>query len=231
MKDRFRQIPRFRLVAIALCLGVLTAVAQSYPPAYPRKNAKEVLQNDRVNVWEVFWPKGQPTAIHEHPFDQFSITLRGGAIRATRLGGPLGKEHVSTVGSVAFTPKGTIHMEEGLSDIPQHKIMLEVKPSPSAEGVQGILPAEGATQIFDNGRLTAWDFTWKPQQVVSRHAENLATVTVFLDGGTIHSATGKGEAKDTVRSPGDVVYSANGTEALTEEAVSGSPRAIIVELK
>jgi quercetin dioxygenase-like cupin family protein len=231
MKDGFRQIPRIRVIAIGLCLGVLTAVAQSYPPAYPRKNAKEILQNDRVNVWDVMWPKGQPTAMHEHPFDQFSITLRGGTIRATRLGGPPGKEHVSTVGSVTLTPKGTIHTEEGLSDVPQHKIILEVKPSAAADDVRGTLPAEGAVKVFENGRLAAWDFTWKPQQVVSRQAENFATVTVFLDGGTIHSVTGQGEAKNTVRSPGEVVYSVVGTEALTEQAVSGSPRAVIVELK
>jgi hypothetical protein len=231
MKDGFRQIPGIRLIAIALGLSVLTAVAQSYPPAYPRKNATEILQNDRVNVWEVLWPKDQPTPMHEHTFDQFSITLREGSKRATRPGGPLGKPHGDTVGSVAFTPKGTIHMEEGTSDIPTQKIMLEVKPFASAEDVQAVLPAEGAVKVFENGRLAAWDLTWKPQQAISYDAENFATVTVFLDGGTIHSLTGQGAAQDAVRHPGEVVYSAQGTEAHTEQAMSGSPRAVIVELK
>jgi hypothetical protein len=197
----------------------------------PRKNAKEILQNDRVNVWDVLWPKNQPTPVHEHPFDLFSITLRGGTVRATRPGRPPGKGETSTFGSVELTPKGTIHWEEGLSDIAQHKIMIEVKPSKAAGDIQGILPAAGATKVFENGSLIAWDLTWKPQQVVSRQAEGLATVTVLLDGGTIHSVTGRGNAKDTVRSPGEVVYSAHGTEAFTEKAVKGSPRAIIVELK
>jgi hypothetical protein len=230
MKDGFRRIPGIRAIAIALCLSVLTAVAQSYPPAYPRKNATEVMHNDRLNVWDVYWPKGQPTAMHEHTFDQFSITLREGAKRASRPGGPLGKSHGDTVGSVAFTPKGTIHMEEGTSDIPTHKIMLEVKPH-AAGDIQGALPAEGASKVFENGRLAAWDLTWKPQQAISYDAENFATVTVFLEGGTIHSVTAQGRAKDTVRKSGDVVYSAQGIEAHTEQAMSGSPRAVIVELK
>src|SRR5271155_3498516 len=120
MKDSFwkmPQTPRIRSMAIVLSLGVLTAMAQSYPPAYPRKDAKEILQNDRVNVWDVLWPQNQPTPVHEHPFDLFSITLRAGTVRATRPGRPPGKGETSTFGSVELTPKGTIHWEEGLSDI------------------------------------------------------------------------------------------------------------------
>jgi len=217
-------------MAVALYLIVLTAVAQSYPSPYPRKNATEVLQNDRVNVWDVVWPKGQPTAMHEHTFDQFSITLRGGTVRMTRLG-ETPDEHDSKVGSVLFTPKGMIHMEEGMSDVPQHKVMLELKPSAATDGVHGTAPGEGAIKVFENDRLIAWDFTWKPGEIASRQAENLDSVTVFLGGGTIRSIADGGKPKDTARSPGEVVYSAHSTSAHSEEAVIGSPRAIIVELK
>ena len=237
MKDSFwkmakiPKIPRIRAMAIVLCLAVLTAMAQSYPPAFPRKNAKEILQNNRVNVWDVLWPKNQPTAVHEHPFDLFSVTLRGGTVRATRPGRPPEKGEASTFGSVELTPKGTLHWEEGLSDIAQHKIMIELKPHPTADDVQGVLPAEGAAKVFENGRLVAWDLTWKPQETVSYHAEKFASVTVFLDGGTIRSVTGEGRPKDTVWRQGEVFYSADGIDEHTEQAVSGSPRAVIVELK
>ena len=230
MKDSSRQIPKICLIAIALFLIVLTAVAQSYPSPYPRNNAKEVLQNERVNVWDVTWPKGQPTAMHEHTFDQLSITLRGGTVRVTRVGGTP-SESDSKVGSVSFVRKGTIHMEEGMSDVPQHKVMLELKPSATTDGIHGTAPGEGAIKVFENDRLIAWDFTWKPGEVVSRQAENLDSVTVFLDGGTIRSIADGGKPKDTARNPGEVVYSAHSTPAHSEEAVSGSPRAIIVELK
>ncbi len=94
-----------------------------------------------------------------------------------------------------------------------------------------MLPAEGAAKVFENGRLAAWDLTWKPQETVTYHAEKFASVTVFLDGGTIRSVTGQGRPKDIVRRQGEVVYSADGIDEHTEQAVSGSPRAVIVELK
>ena len=230
-----KRTPRSLALAVALCLCGAAAMAQKYPPPYPRNNAKEILQNDRVNIWEVVWPKGQPTAMHEHPFDQLSITLRGGAVRVTRLGGTPGEGH-STVGSVAFTPKGTIHQEEGLSDIPQHKVMLELKPSSAAPaqlpiGMQRAFPREGAVKLLENDRLIAWDFTWKAGQIVPLHAEDLDSVTVFLERGTIRSVTALGEVKDTPRNPGDVVYSAHSAETHTEEALTSPVRAVIVQLK
>jgi predicted metal-dependent enzyme (double-stranded beta helix superfamily) len=85
--------------------------------------------------------------------------------------------------------------------------------------------------LLENDRLIAWDFIWKPGQIVPVHAEDLDSVTVFLAGGTIRSLTALGDVKDTVRSPGDVVYSARSAETRTEEAVTGSVRAIIVQLK
>jgi quercetin dioxygenase-like cupin family protein len=230
---RAKRIPR--MFALALCFVGAAALGQSYPPPYPRHNAKEILQNDRVNVWDVTWPKGQPTAMHEHPFDQLSITLRGGTVRVTRLGGTP-SEHDSTVGSVTLTPKGTIHMEEGLSDVPQHKVMLEVKPFSAgplqlADGVRRAFPREGSVKLLENDRLIAWDFTWKPGQIVPLHAEDLDSVTVFLESGTIRSVTAQDDVKDTVRNAGEAVYSARNTETHTEEAVTGPVRAVIIQLK
>lgn len=208
---------------------IATAQLQTYPTPYPRPNARSVLTNDRVNVWEVTWPKGQPTAMHEHPFDQLSVTLVGGTVRVTRLG----KDPVvnqSQLGSVAFTPKGTVHTEEGLSDIPQRKIMLELKPSSSSMTADGEVLQDGAVKLLENDRIIAWDFTWKPGQTVRRQ-EHFDSVTVFLESGTIRYVPGQGAHKDTARSRGEVVFRPAANEASTEEAVQGSPRAVIVELK
>ena len=208
---------------ISFCFIAIALLAQTYPRPYPREKAREVLANDRVIIWDVTWPKGQPTAMHEHPFDQLSVTLRGGSVRVSKLGGPV-TVNQSTIGFVAFTPKGTIHMEEGVSDIPQHKIMLELKPS--AAPPINARAWEGAVKLLENDRVIVWDFTWQPRQTVPRHADSLDSVTVFLDGGTIRSA-----AKDTKRNAGDVVYSPRSADTHTEEATEGSPRAVIVELK
>ena len=200
-------------------------MAQSYPPPFPREAARKLFENDRVAVWDVTWPKGQPTAMHEHPVDQLSVTLVGGTVRVTRLGGTpaVGK---SEPGSVVFTPKGTVHMEEGLSDVPQRKIMFELKSSGSAsESAVGPFPREGAVKLLENARVIAWDFTWRPGQPTIRHAEYRDSVIVFLDGGTIRSGS-----KDTIRSAGEVAYLPRDVEPHAEEAVQGSPRAVIVEL-
>jgi quercetin dioxygenase-like cupin family protein len=208
----------------ALCFTVAILLAQTYPPPYPRENANKVLANDRVIVWDVTWPKGQPTAMHEHGLDQLSVTLRGGTVRVSKLGGPV-TVNESTVGSVAFTPHGTSHMEEGLSDVPQHKIMLELKPS-TAPFSGNAVPREGAVKVLENDRVVVWDFTWKPGQKVPRPADGFDSVTVFLEGGTIRSGT-----EDAKRNAGDVFYSTRRADAHTEEAVEGTPRAVIVELK
>jgi quercetin dioxygenase-like cupin family protein len=220
--------PPWIYLFFALCFTAATARPQTYPNPYPRENARSVLSNDRVNVWRVIWPKGQPTAMHEHPFDQLSVTLSGGTVRVTRLGREPVVNH-STLGSVAFTPKGTVHMEEGLSDVPQGKIMLELKPSPPTDAVS--FPREGAVKLLANDRLIAWDFTWKPGQTVPRHQNQLDYLTVFLEGGTIKYVPEHGGATYVTNSAGDVVYTPHSQRPQIEQAVRGSPRAVIVELK
>jgi quercetin dioxygenase-like cupin family protein len=235
MRNSVPQIRWGRVLSVALCLTTAMALAQSYPPPYPRKNAKRVLSNDRVDAWDVTWPKGEATPLHEHQLDQLSVTLVGGSVRITKLGrAPV--VDVSKVGSLYFTPKGTVHTEEGVSDVPQHKIMLEIKlfvapPIRPMNGVQGAFPQEGAVQLWENDDLTAWDFTWKPGQVVPRHINDFDSVTVFLEGGTIRSVFDKGGAKEATRSFGEVVYSEHSMDVRTEQAVRGSPRAIIIQLR
>jgi quercetin dioxygenase-like cupin family protein len=223
----------FSFFALCFCAG--PSPAQTYPPPFPREAARKLFENDRVAVWDVSWPKGQPTAMHQHPVDQISVTLVGGTVRVTRLGGtPVVNE--SEPGSVVFTAKGTVHMEEGLSDVPQRKIMLQLKSSGSRSdsvtgGVPGAFPREGAIKLLENDRVIAWDFTWRPGRKTPRHADYLDSLMVFLDGGTIRSIADRGRSKDTTRSASEVVYSPHNAEPHSEEAARGSPRAVIVELK
>src|SRR5690348_8125628 len=154
------------LRSIALLAFTAISQAQPYPPPFPREGAKKLVENDRVVLWDVVWPKGQPTPVHEHPFDQISVTLTGGAVRVTRRDGRSTVNH-SEIGSLTLTAKGTVHIEEGLSDIPQQKIMVELKPAaapavPSKTGAPGAFPREGAIKLMENDRVIAWDYTWKP---------------------------------------------------------------------
>jgi quercetin dioxygenase-like cupin family protein len=221
---------RIFVLVVSLVVCLQAATPETYPTPYPRPNATSVLQNSRVNAWEVYWPKGQPTPMHEHTIDQLSITLRGGTVRVTTPEGKVTEGH-SAPGMVVFTKHGTIHQEEGTSDVPQHKIMLEIKPSePSTQIVHGF-PPDGAVKSLDNDRLTTWDYTWKPGVKVPMHLEDFDSVTVFVVGGTVRSVDTHGVAKTDERKAGDVIYTPRGSETLTEEAAAGSPRAIIVQLK
>ncbi len=203
-------------------LAAAIALAQSYPPPFPRDAARKVLENDRVVVWDVTWPKDHPTALHEHHYDQLSVTLAGGTVRVTRLGeAPVINR--SELGSVTLTRQGTVHTEEGLSEIPQRKIMIEFKapPSPVPQGPV----REGAARVTENEHAIVWDQSWRPGQKIRNQRD---AVMVFLTGGTFR-ITGRDGAKDTVRNAGDVVYSSGVNDE--QEAVTGSPRAIIIELK
>jgi len=43
---------------------------QELPPPFPRTNATKLFDNDRLNVWDIVWPSGQPTVMHRHIYDQ-----------------------------------------------------------------------------------------------------------------------------------------------------------------
>lgn len=229
---RWNAVQVFALGA-TLCLVVAVAAPQQYPPQFPRANATEVLSNDRVNIWDAYWPKNQPTAMHRHIYDVISITVQGATIRATSVDGKV-NEHTSQLGETNFSRKGLTHAEEGLSDVAQRKIFLELKtmasPPPDTSAAQTFPPA-GTKQLVDNERLTAWDYTWPTGAKTPFGAETYDTVVVFLTGGTIRSANAKGVKTEVARKPGDVIYTAHSNETHTEEVVSGSPRAIVVQLK
>ena len=61
---------RFLAAALLLCAAAATAQQQDLPPPFPRTNATKLLETDHINVWDIVWPKGQPTALHRHIYDQ-----------------------------------------------------------------------------------------------------------------------------------------------------------------
>lgn len=126
---------KLRLIAIGIAiagsaagLGALAAAhsLHHYPPAFPRQGAVEVLENARVVVWDVTWPKGYRAPMHEHYRDSVIVTLAGGTIRTFPLHGASSTGSYQA-GSVTFARKGTIHGEEGLSDRSRRAIVIELK--------------------------------------------------------------------------------------------------------
>jgi hypothetical protein len=169
----------FRIAAFVLCLAPVFAAqppAQAYPPAFPRPTAKRLLETDRVVVWAIVWPKGQPTPMHRHVHDQVGTCYAAGGRVITTPDG-VSRSTMTSVGALSTTRKGTTHVEEGSTDPPLRAVFIELKrdvasgepETPSA--VPPAFPRDGATPLLDDERVTIWDYTWRPgaRGIMSRY--------------------------------------------------------------
>ena len=100
------------LIALLLMCVVALKAQLALPPPFPRTNATKLLDTDRITVWDIVWPKGQPTAMHRHVYDQIGTYYsRGGRLITTPDGAA--RAIITEVGSLSTTRKGTTHIEEG----------------------------------------------------------------------------------------------------------------------
>src|SRR5580765_6249414 len=99
---------------LSVALFAMDLVAQT-PPPLPRPGAKQLLDNERVTVWDVVWPKGQPTARHRHPYALAGVYLESGDRVITDADGSQ-RNVTNAAGGVTFQLKGLTHIEEGTSD-------------------------------------------------------------------------------------------------------------------
>jgi len=237
-------VKRLRLdviLATVLACGAFEIAAQqtavppaNLPPPFPRVGAKQLLDNDRVTVWDVVWPKGQPTALHRHPYALAGVYLEPGTRLITAVDGS--KRNVSNeAGGVTFQLKGLTHVEEGTSDIPLHAIMIELKEDapvgddPSAD-LPPAFPREGAKQLLDNERVRVWDYAFTPHRVGALHRHVRDAVAVWLEGGKLRATPRDGTPSVNTQTKFTATYSRRGS-VHTEEAIEGAPHAYVFELK
>jgi hypothetical protein len=93
--------------------------------AFPRQGAKQIVDNNRVNVWDVTWTKGMKTSVHFHDKDVVVLYLTSGTVRSIPLNGePTAVPRSS--GEAVFLPRGRTHVEECI-DGPRRDIIVELK--------------------------------------------------------------------------------------------------------
>ena len=132
-----------RLILSAVLGAAIVAAGQSYPPPFPRPGAVKMLENPRVQVWNVEWPKGQTTALHRHPYDMTGTYYAPGDRLITAVDGS--KRPVSTkAGGIIWQRTGLTHIEEGTSDEPLRAVMIELKQ----DG-----PEKQVDRLVERGRL------------------------------------------------------------------------------
>lgn len=228
---------------LSCCLASLAtanAVADDYPHAFPRKGTTQLFDNERVTAWEVHWLKGVPQPIHRHRYDMAGVYLRYGPIRVTSPDGIESPQRPPfEVPRPYFQEKGVTHREEAIgfpADAPERMaIMFDVKDiagaiAPSHTGIPAAFPRGGAKMAIDNARVTEWEHTWNPGQVIPKHLHDKDSVQVFTQGGTIKFTGADGKTTTQTFKLGDARFIPRGTID-AEEAINSSPRAVTIELK
>ena len=226
----------------ALAAGVAslasTLMAQAdYPHAFPRKGVTQILDNDRVSVWEVNWHHGDTQPVHRHKYDMAGVYLRYGPITVTDLDGKENKGAEFPVPRPYFQPKGITHREEAVTPGAPERlaVMIDLKdsvtdmmviddPEPSA------YPRDGASNVLDNRRVRMWDYTFTAGAPAVKRVYRSDVVEVVVTEGVVKVTGFDGKAETRTLAPKQARYISRGT-VQTEQLVSGSPRVIAVELK
>src|SRR5688572_30175734 len=100
-----------------LLIALLAAFSQlqDLPHAFPRTDVKQILENERVTVWDVVLAKGKPTTMHRHKYDMVVVDLADATARVTSPEGAVSSSSTQA-GRAYFFAKGMTHIEEGVSD-------------------------------------------------------------------------------------------------------------------
>ena len=219
---------------LALLFALLPKPLQELPNAFPRADAKQFIDNERVTVWDVTVEKAKATPMHRHSLDFVIVDLADATVKVTSRNGRAGVNS-SKKGQVRFNPKGGEEAQEGVSDTPRHSILVELKdvkvaPLPNTSGYPDAFPREGSKKVFDNPRVVVWDFSWTPGKATQMHFHDKDVVVVYLDNGDLSSTTPDG--KTTVNSYVFGQAKFNPRDRTHSELLSkGSQRVIAIELK
>jgi hypothetical protein len=227
-------------LAGAIALISISASADDYPHAFPREGTQQLFDNERVTAWHVLWKTGVVQPIHRHRYDMAGVYLRYGPIRVTSPEGVVSPQRPPfEVPRPYFQAKNITHREEVIGFEPgapeRLAIMFDLKevsvpPVMPKPGMPTAFPRQGAIKAIDNPRVMEWDYAWVVGQPVAAHIHDRDSVQVFFQGGTIKFTSPDGKIDTKTFAFGDARFIPRGTVD-TEEALSGSPRAVTIELK
>lgn len=225
-----------RVVFIAVCAAIGVFAQSSYPPPFPRDGAKKIFENERVAIWDVTWIKGRRTPMHRHSAPIVGVILEPGAVRSilpdktSRLN-PSGK-----VGQALYAEADVTHAEEGVSAAPARAILVELKNAPSPPPLPEdaarapAFSSLGATKVLENDRIIAWDFRFDPKRPVPMHHHDKDAIVVTVAQGSVRSTPPDGAPEITQLEVGAVRFRPR-NRSHSEQALTGEPRTIVIELK
>jgi quercetin dioxygenase-like cupin family protein len=222
------------IFALFVALLPFPVQTPALPDALPRDGAKQLIDNERVTVWDVVYQKGKPTGMHRHKYDMVGINLADGTAKVTSAQG-----NVSTVnrrmGQILWAQKGSTDSQEGTSDTPLHAILVDLKdvrvpPLKNTSGFADAFPREGGKKLLDNSRVVVWDYSWTPGKPTVMHFHDKDVVVVYLGNGDLSSTTPDGKTVVNSYSFGQAKFNPR-DRTHSELLVKGAQRVIAVELK
>lgn len=222
------------ITALLTLLLLASSVQQDLPHAFPRETAKQIVDNERVTVWDVTWPKGKVTALHRHKYDLIGVDLVDATAKVTDRDGQ-SRSSSPKAGGVVWLDKGTVHREEGTSDTPRHAILIDLKdvkvpPMENKSGLPSAFPRDGSKKLFENDKVIVWDYTWIPGKPTVMHFHDKDVIAIYMENGELKSTTRDGQATSNPIAFGDARFNPR-NRMHSEELVKGKARAIVVELK
>jgi len=101
------------------------ALSGAAPAAFPRNEAKNVLENERIRMWDVSWTAGQPARELQYPQDAVEVVVTGGTFM---LRGTDGYETARVVApkDARFIPRGHVESVRATEGSPR-TITVEIK--------------------------------------------------------------------------------------------------------
>ncbi len=220
---------------LALALGLFASALPARPAAAPGEAVTPIVDNERVSVRDVTWPKGASSPPMRPMLDIVSVYVAGGTMKVTR---PDGKSAivVRKAGDVVFEPKLTVRTEENVGDgEPVRAIMIAlldhaVRPLPNASGYPNAFPRPGSNKRLDNDRVLVWDYTFTSGEPSPMHFHDKDVVVVYMENGSLRSTTPEGQSQVNPNSFGLTKFNPR-NRTHTEQLVTGTSRVIAVELR
>ena len=211
-------------------LGMLVALTLTVPPA---ENAKPIVDNEQVAVWEVTWASGQTNARWDQ--DTLIVFLESGSIETTTGADGVAHPVNRKPGDVEFVPKGTARRQQVASKDGMRAIVIQQKvASPPAlantSGLPDAFDRPGIVKALQNEHVNVWRYTWEPGKPTPKHFHARDVVVVYLTDGVLKSVTPDGKSLLNPFSFGLSRFNNRG-RIHYEELAEGKATAVLVELK
>ena len=196
--------------AVILCLSGL------FFQAAAADDAKPIIDNERVTVWELTGFPTPPVPAASHGSDAVSIVI------------------ARNQGTAFFMPKGQ-GIVQGFSFNPDRTVLIALKdhkvaPLPNTSGLPNAFPRPGVKKVLENDRVIVWDYTWQPGKPTPMHFHDKDVVVVHLEDGSLKSTTPDGKSVVNDYSYGLTKFNLR-NRTHTELLVKGTQHAIMMELK